>query len=302
MQMELCVPLYMKQVGAPSVEAKWAESFLLLGRQLAKHKPANDVQVVFVVTVPVRDYVAWLIGIGWRLSRFKSMDSDLYVDFPSLAAGTPVTVTTKNGTRCGVFHEWDEKKKRINIEGWWLELANIKSASHHPKYEGPSRYRELPAVGSILEGTCLADNWAAANSQVASDVAIIGIKSRILAESEILVGIQPGSMNKLGDILTVPETTRHTTWCSSIVPSTDGGRADLEANASLVILDGTSAARWLRTIESQFVVCVVDRSQDHESFDESIVRLRAGGVPLGNDFLEWKPPAGIEILGFEVSL
>lgn len=296
------MPLYMKHEGAPSSEAKWAESFLLLGRQLARHRPADDVQVVLVVTVPVRDYVAWLIGVGWRLSRFKPKNSDVGVDFSSLPAGTPLTVTTKTRTRCGVFHGWDEEKKRLNIDGLHLELNSVKAASLHPKYEGPSRYRDLPAVGSILEGTGLVDNWASANSEVASNVAIIGIKKHILAESETQVGIRPESMNKLGDILTVPETTNNTTWCSSIVPSTDGGRADLEANVALVILDGTSAARWLRTIEAQFVVCVVDRSQDHESFDESILRLRAGGAPLGSEFLEWKPPAGIEILGFEVSI
>lgn len=284
------------------LEAKWAASFLLLGRQLAKYERANDTQVVLVVTVPIRDYVAWLIGIGWRLSQFRLTNSERNLDFRSLPAGTPVTVTTKAGTRCGVFHGWDEKKNRINIEGRYLEIGSIEAASRYPHYEGPSRYRILPKVGSLLDGTGLAQSWAAANSQVASEIAIIGIKKRILAEADTLIGINSESLNKLGDILTVQETTNHTTWCSSIVPSTDGGRAELEANAALVILDGTSAARWLRTIDSKFVVCVVDRSQDHESLDESILRLRAGGVALESNFLEWAPPAGIEILGFEVSL
>lgn len=266
------MPLIMQQKGAPPVEVRWAESFLLLGRQMARHRPADNVQVVLVVTVPVRDYVAWLTGIGWRLSSFRTKNPDMRVDFRTLPKGTPVSVTTESRTRSGLFHGWEATTNRINIDGLYISLSSVRAASQFLNYEGPPRYRDLPSPGSLLAGTDLMNNWAAANSELASSVSIVGVRKQILAEAETHIGIDPNSMNRLCDILTIPETTNNTTWCSSVIPSTDGGRADLEASTSLVILDGSSAARWLRTITSQFVLCVVDRSQDHESFDEAILR------------------------------
>jgi hypothetical protein len=296
------VPLYMKQNGGPAVEAAWADSFLLLGRQLAKHQTDPQSQVILVVTVPILDYAACLIGVGWRLSKRREYASISASSFKLLRPGNLIALATGNRVRCGIFHGWDENKKRINIDGIHLSIDSVLYANIRENGIGSTGYRDIPRPASILAGTWLEGSWIAANAEVDHDVAIVGVKRSILAESETLIGLAPDSMNALGDILTVPESTSATSWCATIVPSTDGGRSDLDAGASLVILDGTSAARWLRTVESQFIVCVVDRSQDHESFDESVLRIRAGGVPLENGFLDWTPPPGIEVLGFEVPL
>ncbi len=64
------------------VPVAWAGAFMALGARLARHVDAlESCQLVVVLSVPRRDFVAGLIGVGWVLTRP-----------PAAGAGDPTAV------------------------------------------------------------------------------------------------------------------------------------------------------------------------------------------------------------------
>jgi hypothetical protein len=69
------------------------------------------------------------------------------------------------------------------------------------------------------------------------------------------------------------------------------------------VLDGAGAIRYLAGIETQAVICVIDRSVADESAAETVVQLRnTRGSPVPMHDLGWQPTLGIEALAFTVPL
>ncbi|GAA1362092.1 hypothetical protein GCM10009596_21160 [Arthrobacter rhombi] len=132
------------------------------------------------------------------------------------------------------------------------------------------------------------------------EIALVGVKQEILHESKAQIGFSADSMIELGHLLTIPEATSFTAWCTTVVPATEGGMAAVDAAAKLVVLDGPSAGQWLRAVKSKCVVCIVDRSRENDPFEEAIARFALDGTLLDRQFLDWSPPPGIEIFGVEV--
>jgi hypothetical protein len=71
-----------------------------------------------------------------------------------------------------------------------------------------------------------------------------------------------------------------------------------------VVLDGAAATKYLPAIEAPVVVSMIDRSIADDSVPESVISYRnMRGEPVSLEHgLHWKPPAGVEVLGFEVPL
>ncbi len=292
--------LYLKAPSQLPVTANWAASFLLLGRQIAKYELESDRQLLICVSAPARDYIAWLIGVGWRLVREPDAHEQIEVS-DSLTIGMRLNIASESRVWSGVLRGIDSAKGRINISGIWISISDVRAVAISNRAEGAEwSQRDIPARPTITNGSWLEKSWTAAHVNQDHEIALVGVKQEILHESKAQIGFSADSMIELGHLLTIPEATSFTAWCTTVVPATEGGMAAVDAAAKLVVLDGPSAGQWLRAVKSKCVVCIVDRSRENDPFEEAIARFALDGTLLDRQFLDWSPPPGIEIFGVEV--
>jgi len=81
-------------------------------------------------------------------------------------------------------------------------------------------------------------------------------------------------------------------------------RLPLAGGLNLAVLDGFGAIKYLSEIETPTVVCVIDRSTASEAAADLVLQLRnTRGEPISiQEDLGWRPPPGVEALGFTVAL
>lgn len=294
-----------ENAGTAPVELSWAGSYLALGARLARYADSLErKQLIIALSVPRRDYVAALVGVGWTLTRPIGA-----------GAGDPLQVAREGGTQswyralngsyvyAGELRELNEGDgpARMRYAGSRFQVASFSRMAPSPVLDDERREERVPP-GSIVRYTRAIDNWEDRLVAPAQDLALVGIESRIRADLDaVLCRIGDSDGDRL-DTLLMPWRTDAATWFSRIYSS-----ARLEEAPSgykAVLLDGQGAIKYIAETFSPIVVCVVDRSVADETQAESLVNMRRteGTAVDVADLLGWRPPVGIEIMGFEVRL
>ncbi|WP_448006149.1 hypothetical protein [Agromyces bauzanensis] len=287
------------------VQVTWAGSYLALGARLARYVDSLDrKQLVVALSVPRRDYVAALVGAGWTLTR------------PAQGgAGDPLRIARELGSHAwcralnasyvyvGELRELNETASpaRMRYAGSHFQVNNFLRMAPSVALEGERR-QQRPWPGSVVRYTGAIRDWEDRLVAPTQDLALVGIESRVRADLEAVlcrVGDEDG--DRL-DTLLMPWRRDAATWFSRIYSS-----ARLEEaphGYSAVVLDGQGAIKYVAEILSPIVVCVIDRSVADETQAENLVnmRLTEGTAVDVSELLGWRPPVGIEIMGFEVRL
>jgi hypothetical protein len=287
------------------VPADWAGSFLVLGARLARHADSLDRrQLVVVLSVPRRDFASSLIGAGWTLTRS-----------PGSAVGAPLDVIRSAGPSAwfravnvshvffGELRELDESVRPATIRyaGRHFKIDGFSAMAPAPAGRGEQR-QDRPEGGSVVRYTRAADDWDHRLVASLQDLAIIGVESRIRADIEAV-------LTKTGDpdgdpleTLLLPRGPRSAAWFSEIYSSAKLDEVPKGFNA--VILDGQGAIKFVAEVLSPIVVCLIDRSVADETQVANLANMRRvdGTAVSISEVLRWRPPTGVEVMGFEVTL
>jgi hypothetical protein len=193
---------------------------------------------------------------------------------------------------------------RINVGGTFRTIDKVTHLVPDPRLD-PSRFGkvEIPQPGSLARRAGREEVWARDWCAGAATVAVIGTRTRLERELDTGVGWagDTGSYDQLRALLR-PDGVASPVWASTILAGGNGDLPEVPPEASLVVLDGSTAIRWLAELTTKMVVALVDRSSVDESAPELIAQLRAAGRPVVLDRLGWHPVPGMEALAFEVRL
>src|SRR5690606_30200987 len=190
---------------------------------------------------------------------------------------------------------------RMRYAGSHFKVTSFLRMAPAPALDSERR-EERVRPGSIVRYTRAIENWEERLVAPAQDLALVGIESRLRADLEAVLCRLGDSDGDRLDTLLRPWSSDAATWFSRIYSS-----ATLEEAPSgyrAVLLDGQGAIKYIAETFSPIVVCVVDRSVADETQAESLVNMRRteGTAVDVAELLGWRPPVGIEIMGFEVRL
>lgn len=287
------------------VPAPWAGGYLALGARLARYADGLDSrQLIVVLSVPRRDFVAVLVGAGWALTRP-----------PKAGAGNPAAVTAGGGTGLwyravnssyvynGKLSAVDETTNppRIRFAGSNYRVDGFQLMAVSSSLEEDIR-QARPVPGSITRFSGADREWDDRLVAPAQDLALIGIETRLRSDLEAILVRGGESEGESLEALLLPWERKAATWFSRIHSS-----ASLDAfppGYGGVILDGQGAIKFIEEILSPVVVCIVDRSVADETQVVNLVnkRITEGAEVSASAALEWKPPTGVEVMAFEVRL
>jgi hypothetical protein len=164
------------------------------------------------------------------------------------------------------------------------------------------RSQPIPEPGVISRLTGIDKDWSARLCSPPQDLALVGTLKWL--DEDLTAFLGKGDKREAVANILLPVAPRAATWSTRIYPAS---QLDVElppAGVRAAVLDGAAATKYLSAIEAPVVVSVMDRSIADESVPESVIsyrNMRGEPVSLEHD-LRWKPPVGVEVLGFEVPL
>lgn len=288
--------------------APWIGALLALGTRASRYIRVNfERQLIVVVTVPTRDFAAALVGCGWVMdSKAPKLASPLET-LRSIEPGSFVRVVNNLQVISGKFTSLDESlaQPRAQFAGSAWQVSEIKALSGLSEPEDLERMSR-PQVGSLGRMAGLDKEWESRLAAPAADLAIVGTVAWLQEDFETCLSRESddSSPQLIRDLL-LPKLGPVATWFTRVYPAAKmAEQLPLPSGMKCVILDGNGASKYLAEIESQVVICVLDRSVTDESAAELIVQLRntRGKVVSISDDLGWTPPTGIEALAFTVAL
>lgn len=298
-----------KRVCSAREPAQWAGRLLATGGSISRKLRNPNVQTVVVLSVPTREYASALVAAGWLLNHVHAVPMNALTALELVEPGTPVRLVSGSKVVADRFNgsEVVDDQLRIRVAGRAWPAASVQWVLPD------SRLREdqygdfaIPTAGAVAKLAGKLTSWAPAHCSADSIVTIVGPKSEIESELETEIGLGGGSeaFNSLNQLVR-PKVAHCGLWWSSIFTGQTPEPPEIPSESELVILDGASAVRWLNTIESKAVVCILDRSRDTagtSSAEYSVVQARAGGRPIDPALLGLSSMEGIETMAFEVRL
>jgi hypothetical protein len=109
-------------------------------------------------------------------------------------------------------------------------------------------------------------------------------------------------LDRLADILRPDDGNASPCWAAEIIPGSSEVTDELDPMTQLAILDGNSGIRWLESLLTPVVVCIVDRSTENDELDDVILASRASGQVLHPSEIGWPGAPGIEVMTYEMKL
>jgi hypothetical protein len=163
-----------------------------------------------------------------------------------------------------------------------------------------------PEPGSIEYMARLDLAWDARLARPAADLAIVGTFAWLEEDFDAILGREnDGWPRSVVRSILMPKGPRVATWFTRVYSSARlADNLPIPPDVNAVVLDGNGAVKYLTEIESRVVICVLDRSIADETAAETVMQLRnTRGEPISlARSLEWRPPTGVEALGFTVAL
>ncbi len=281
------------------VAADWIGKFVMLGRLVARWSRAHaDGQLVVVLSVPVRDFAAVLVGCGWMTATTAPHIQPVRETLADLPLHAPVRVVTPSKVLTAHFGGINVAKDYARFGNDW-QIDKLRAIVPLDSLDRP-RSQPVPEPGVISRLTCIDKDWAARLCSPPQDLALVGTLKWLAEDLTAFLGLGD-EREPVANIL-LPAGAQAATWSTRLYSAS---HLDVElpsADLRAVVLDGASATKYLPAIEVPVVFAIMDRSILDESEPESVISYRnSRGEPvsLEND-LGWKPPAGVEVLGFEV--
>lgn len=289
-----------EDAGGPIVAADWIGKLFMLGRAAERWSRARaHSQLVVVLSVPVRDFAAVLVGCGWMSATRTPALPPVHAVLEGLAAGTPVRVVSQTKVFTERFGGIDGKGLALLGSKW--QIDKLQAVAALPSIDEP-RKRPLPQPGVISRMTGLVSDWATRIGAPPQDLALVGAVTRLNCDIAAYVGRGEG-LEAIANIL-LPREPRAVTWSTRVWKAAHLDEELPPSGVRAVVLDGAPATRYLSAIETPVVVSVLDRSVADETVPENVMNYRnTRGEPVSLErSLRWTPPAGVEALAFEVPL
>ncbi|MEJ7647729.1 MAG: hypothetical protein WKF57_01585 [Nakamurella sp.] len=286
----------------PGTAAQWIGRLVLLGSRIARwSRTHSDQQVVVTVSVPVRDFAAVLIGCGWLMAAPKPVVEPVAEVARSLALETPVRVVTKTKVITDRFRGLDAERGRLRLTTNWL-IDRLDAMTVLPCFDAP-RSQQLAQPGVINQMAGLAADWAARLASPADDLALIGTLKWLREDISGCLG-RGEELEPIANILWPDDPKAATRSTRLFAASRLDDALPLPVDVRAVVLDGATAIKYLRAIETPVVIAVIDRSVADESAAESIVDYRnSRGEPISLEYgIQWQPMHGMEAMAFTVPL
>lgn len=294
-----------------AVGAPWIGRLLTLGTRAARcSRRYTGRQLIVALSVPRRDYAACLVGCGWVLASKAPTLPEPLAALRGMEPGQPVRAVNSRQVVTGFFSRLDEEDRvpaHVHFAGsasaWRVD--NIRALALLAELDQPER-EPRPEPCSLEQMAQLDLTWDARLAKPAADLAIVGTLAWLEEELEAQLArendrLPPSTIGKL----LMPKCSRAATWFTRLYASaTLADNLPIPNDVKLVILDGNGAIQHLAEIQAPVVICVLDRSVADETGAELLVQQRnTRGEPVSvAERLGWRPPAGVEVLGFTVAL
>jgi hypothetical protein len=283
------------------VTADWIGKVFMLGRLAARWPRTHaDSQLVVVLSVPVRDFAAVLVGCGWMTATAAPSIPPIREVLASLPLHAPVRVVTPSKVLAAYFGGVNVAKDRARFSTDW-QIEKLQAVLPLESLDAP-RSQPIPVPGVISRLTGIDKDWSARLCSPPQDLALVGTLKWL--EEDLTAFLGRGDEREPVANILLPAGPRAATWSTRIYPASQLEVELPSAAVRAVVLDGASATRYLAAIETPVVVSILDRSIADDSVPEAVMSYRnARGQPVSLEHdLRWKPPAGVEVLGFEVPL
>lgn len=293
---------------AEVVTGYWIGPLVALGARLSRNYgryPGR--QLVVAVSVPTRAYAATLIASGWILnSQPTTLPAPIEV-FRAARRGDRIRVVNRQFVIVDKLNRFDDSSDapRVQLGGSFWDVDRLLAAAPASSTESIGR-SPRPEPGSLEHMSGMNANWNNFLARPAADLALVGTVSWLEEDMWAYLGREgyAAPPSRLHTIIR-PKREGEMSWYSRIYPSTRFGEAlPLPTALKISLLDGNGAISYLSAVQTPIVVCVVDRSVADEAGAALIIQQRnTHGEPISVEKdLGWKPPAGIECLGFTVAL
>jgi hypothetical protein len=283
------------------VATDWIGKFVMLGRLAARWSGTHtDTQLVVVLSVPVRDFAAVLVGCGWMTAAAAPSIPHVREVLAGLPLHAPVRVVTRSKVLAEHFGGVDVVKDRARFGTDW-QIDKLRAVVPLESLD-TSRRQPIPEPGVISRLTGIDKDWWARLCSPPQDLALVGTLRWLDDDLTAFLG-RGDEREPVANIL-LPAGPRAATWSTRIYPASQLDAELPPAGVRAVVLDGAAATKYLSAMEAPVVVSIMDRSIADESVPESVMSYRnMRGEPVSLEHnLHWNPPAGVEVLGFQVPL
>jgi hypothetical protein len=261
-----CMTLAEDVLGAV-ITADWIGKFVMLGRLVARWSRAHaDGQLVVVLSVPVRDFAAVLVGCGWMTATAAPSILPVRETLADLPLKAPVRVVTPSKVLTEQFGGINVAKDRARFGNDW-QIDKLRAVLPLEFLDTP-RSQSVPEPGVISRLTRIDKDWAARLCSPPQDLVLVGTLKWLREDLTAFLGLGD-EREPVANIL-LPASPQAATWSTRLYPES---HLDVElppADVRAVVLDGASATKYLPAIEVPVVVSIMDRSILDESGSESV--------------------------------
>ena len=300
----------------PCVSGDWIYQLIALGSRASRYiNFVESEQVIVVISVPSREFVAALIAYGWVLAKpVRPRMLPLEV-IRSAQPGTMMRLVNQGEVVCGRFDRLECPREsataaRVIVSGYKWAVDRLSAAAivaNVPVGDGELRRQKRHSLRNNLYAVDDIDLWDCWLANMSEDIAIIGPKKRLMEDLEVSLlrseedDVSAGAIRRV----VIPNEPDVPVWNTGIFsPSNLSEDSALIGQKQLVILDGSEAISLLEDVSSPLVVCVFDRQKPHQWACDYLRAQKAYSCELIDlaEKVRWTPLPGIEATAFRVKL